>query len=150
MGRKWTEEQRLARSIEYKTDPLCPQCKETNPQKFYYDSQGRRTNAYCSDCHKAKSSQRYHSKTMMQKRANRASIYGLTPEQYLDLYNSQNGKCAICKKEPETKRGLAIDHNHETGKVRGLLCHHCNIGIGNFMENIDLMNDAIIYLKENL
>lgn len=44
------------------------------------------------------------------------------------------------------KKSLSIDHNHQTGKVRGLLCHHCNVGLGHFKDNIELLNSALDYL----
>lgn len=84
---------------------------------------------------------------MIQRRAEKAISYGLSVDEYLAMYSNQNGKCAICKKVPSTKRGLHIDHCHETGKVRGLLCHGCNVGIGNFKHNVDLIESAIIYLR---
>lgn len=51
--------------------------------------------------------------------------YGLTPEQYDELLKRQGGKCAICRARPKSKR-LAVDHDHGTGEVRGLLCSRCN------------------------
>ena len=84
---------------------------------------------------------------MLEKRASKAASYGLTSQEYIELHNSQDGKCAICKQEPSTKRGLHIDHDHKTGVVRGLLCHNCNIGIGNFLEDESIMLEAIKYLK---
>jgi hypothetical protein len=147
MGRKWTDEERKARSIAFSTPPLCPRCGETDPTAFYiHKKNGRRANAYCAKCHKENCKKRYYSKTILLRRASRASIYGLTSQQYLDMYNNQNGKCAICQKSPITKRGLHIDHCHKSGVVRGLLCHGCNIGIGNFMHDVKLMNKAIKYL----
>jgi hypothetical protein len=75
-------------------------------------------------------------------------MYGLTKDQYLSLHESQEGKCAICKTEPTTQRGLHVDHEHSTGSVRGLLCHNCNVGIGNFLEKVELLEEAIAYLKK--
>ena len=54
-----------------------------------------------------------------------AKTYGLTAEQYDDLLKRQGGKCAICRNKPKSKR-LAVDHDHGTGAVRGLLCSRCN------------------------
>lgn len=148
MGRKWTDEQRKAQSISFATPPLCPMCGETEPTKFYiHKSRGTRSNAYCSECHKIRCRKRYHSKSMLQKRAERASLYGLSVDAYLDMHSKQDGKCAICYKPPMTQRGLHVDHCHKTGIVRGLLCHGCNIGIGNFDHNPILMESAIKYLR---
>ena len=74
-----------------------------------------------------------------------------------DLYgilaNEQNHKCAICNKSPvygrhKYPRKLAIDHNHKTGKIRGLLCRYCNLALGGFKDNIKLLKKAIEYLEE--
>ena len=73
-------------------------------------------------------------------------VYGLTPEDHKVLEELQNGRCAICNKIPNS-RGLFIDHNHTTGKVRGLLCPECNAGLSMFRENIDSLTAAIAYLR---
>lgn len=52
-------------------------------------------------------------------------VYGLTPAQYAELLRRQGGKCAICRARPKSKR-LAVDHDHKSGAVRGLLCSRCN------------------------
>lgn len=72
------------------------------------------------------------------------SVYGLSAQEYDDLIKFHHGRCAICKKE----RNLNIDHNHETGRVRGLLCAKCNKAIGLFEENEQSLLDAARYLKE--
>jgi hypothetical protein len=76
--------------------------------------------------------------------------YGLTVEEYNQMFADQNGGCAICgTHQSELKRKLAVDHDHETGKIRGLLCSHCNAGIGQFKDNVSLMGFAIDYLNKN-
>ncbi len=72
-------------------------------------------------------------------------IYGITMENYLALYDEQGGVCAICKKSI-TKKRLCVDHDHKTGKIRGLLCSYCNTGIGLFRDDLALLNSAIKYL----
>ena len=76
--------------------------------------------------------------------------YGISPEQYLQMYNQQDGKCLICGKEPDKGKYLSVDHDKETGEVRGLLCSKCNSGIGLFKENINAMARAIRYLLGNI
>lgn len=73
--------------------------------------------------------------------------YGLSPEQFSQLEAEAGGRCQLCGEEPETARGLHIDHCHETGRVRGLLCTHCNRGLGGFRDRPDLLAKAIEYLK---
>jgi hypothetical protein len=77
--------------------------------------------------------------------------YNLSAEQYYQLIIDSNHRCAICNTEfDETKRnGINVDHSHETGKVRGLLCHNCNALLGHCHDNIDILKNAIEYLKKN-
>ena len=77
-----------------------------------------------------------------QKTRKRLRSYGLTEEDFRGMWDAQGGRCAICgSSDPQN-----IDHDHSTGEVRGLLCHKCNFGIGQFNDNIDLLNAAIDYL----
>lgn len=76
--------------------------------------------------------------------------YGISPEQYLELFDNQKGKCAICGRglnEGETY--FNVDHDHSTGEIRGLLCSQCNRGLGAFKDNVKLLEKAVKYLKEN-
>jgi hypothetical protein len=75
--------------------------------------------------------------------------YGITENEYSILFNSQNGKCAICDRlEEEVKERLEVDHDHLTGKIRGLLCGQCNRGLGSVRDNIDLLGKMIIYVNK--
>lgn len=76
--------------------------------------------------------------------------YGITIEEYERMIVEQNNLCAICGKEETEKYGkLAIDHDHNTGIVRGLLCHKCNRGLGCFDESEYILSNAIKYLLKN-
>ena len=75
------------------------------------------------------------------------SQFGITTEDYAELLNSQGDVCAICRKTCKTGRRLAVDHNHKTGKVRGLLCNNCNQGLGKFKDSKELIMQAYEYLK---
>ena len=72
--------------------------------------------------------------------------YEITIEAHRLIYILQNGKCAICK-QPTAYDKMSTDHDHQTGKVRGLLCHQCNIGLGNFKDNLKSLRNAVRYLK---
>lgn len=81
--------------------------------------------------------------------------YGLSLIAYNDMISNQNNSCAICNQletAKDSRRGkikdLAVDHNHKTGKVRGLLCQKHNQGLGLFDDSIELLENAIKYLKE--
>jgi hypothetical protein len=73
--------------------------------------------------------------------------YGVTPEQYDELLANQSGGCAICCQPCVSGMRLAVDHDHETGVVRGLLCMKCNRGLGLFCDQENLLNAAISYLQ---
>lgn len=70
--------------------------------------------------------------------------FGITIDEYNEMVEAQNGRCAICGCAVEV---LVIDHDHRTGTVRALLCNGCNVGIGYFKENVDIMLAAISYLR---
>lgn len=72
--------------------------------------------------------------------------YGITLHQYNDMLSKQGGVCCICKKPRADGKRLAVDHNHTTGRVRGLLCDMCNRGLGYFSENTDRLRSAAEYL----
>lgn len=67
------------------------------------------------------------------------------------LYAKQKGRCAVCHThQSELRTALCVDHDHKTGRVRGLLCHKCNVGIGQFDDNIKKLFDAIKYLSKGI
>lgn len=81
--------------------------------------------------------------------------YKIGQTEYNEMLIKQNYTCFICKL-PETKlnvkgqiKPLSVDHCHKTGKVRGLLCTTCNTSLGGFKDNIELLENAIIYLKQH-
>jgi len=73
--------------------------------------------------------------------------FGISLDEYNQLYKKQNGLCAICG-NPENGKKLSIDHCHKTDKIRGLLCQCCNWGLGSFKDNPKLLNKAIEYLQQ--
>lgn len=77
------------------------------------------------------------------------NTYGITAEEYKLLYEAQGGRCAICQRATGAARRLAVDHNHKTGEVRGLLCKPCNrYGLGMFArDNPEVFDRAAEYLR---
>ncbi len=78
--------------------------------------------------------------------------FGITRKEYAELFHKQSGVCAICKSsETATRMGkikaLAVDHDHNTGQVRGLLCSDCNTGIGKLKEDPEILHSALRYLN---
>lgn len=73
--------------------------------------------------------------------------YGITSAEYDEMFEAQDGVCAICGQEEQVKtRGLSVDHCHTTGKVRGLLCSYCNMGLGLFKDDTESLINAVKYL----
>ena len=92
-----------------------------------------------------------YNKTNFFKKKNRdvKRKYGITIDQYRDMLSQQLSGCSICNKTIiETGKLLGIDHDHETKKIRGLLCDKCNRGLGFFNDDIELLTKAIKYLKK--
>jgi hypothetical protein len=74
--------------------------------------------------------------------------YGITLDQKNQMVIDQKGLCLCCGENLGTNPyNIHVDHDHETGKVRGILCNGCNVGLGGFKDNINKLNKAIIYLK---
>lgn len=121
---------------------VCKDCKVEQPiENFYKHTQGEgKYQSYCKTCHKTRTAP-----------AMRKMLYGITQSQYDEMLISQNGVCAICNMSNNEKRdrALSVDHDHKTGKVRGLLCQRCNIGLGKFQDDIWIMELAILYLKKH-
>lgn len=160
----WTDEQRKAASERAKARwknpdyrasqgraiakaPCCPNCGESDIEKFYVDTKGKRTNKVCKECHKKACNERWHARSWLDRWASRNYKYGVTKEFLVDLYSKQKGKCAICGEAPTTERGLHVDHCHTTKTVRGLLCHGCNTGIGALKEDAEILSNAIKYIR---
>lgn len=77
----------------------------------------------------------------------RLKRYGLTEEQYADLLLKQNNRCAICSTPIAAGRHCHVDHDHSTGKVRGVLCGHCNLMLGHAKDSTDVLLKAVEYLN---
>lgn len=75
--------------------------------------------------------------------------YGLTQQEYFILLEKQNNLCAICKNPKTQNRDWHIDHCHKTGQVRGILCHYCNLMLGQARDSIASLKEAIIYLEKS-
>lgn len=74
-------------------------------------------------------------------------LYGISLEEYKAMLSKQKGKCAICRKPPKGR--LHVDHDHKTGRVRGLLCQICNLRVGT-LETFGLVKRALVYLGRTL
>jgi len=74
--------------------------------------------------------------------------YGITANDYKTIFDRQSGNCAICgEHQSEIKKRLHVDHDHNTGAIRGLLCYNCNLMVGNSHDNPDLLRKGAEYLE---
>lgn len=150
-------------------DLHCGNCGETKDSLEFNKSRARPNghNQYCRSCQNS----RRRTPAYREKRNKQLSLrkehnkdrrfqrkYGISLEEYRFLYTSQGGVCAICHRaETATTnsrgviapRPLSVDHDHDTGKVRGLLCHRCNIALG-FLTTRALLKSAYQYLGRSL
>lgn len=111
-------------------------------QKAYHEANKEKKNAYSNTYNKANKDKNKAYKLK--------KTYNLTIDQHNQLFESQSGCCFICNThQSEFKNALNVDHDHDTGKVRGLLCHHCNTGIGLLNDNVSAIEDARRYLTRH-
>jgi len=75
------------------------------------------------------------------------SRYGITPAKYASMLKHQQGCCKICAVQFSSEASPCIDHCHDTGKVRGLLCSRCNVGLGYFGDSPDILRRSITYIE---
>jgi hypothetical protein len=145
-------------------EKLCSKCKLIKLIDNFHKSNSSKDghHTYCKECQKIYKKEYYSlpgvklkfSKTC--KRVFLKRVYSLSVEEYKTLKQNQNNLCKICNKperaiDRRTKmlKELSVDHCHKTGKVRGLLCSNCNVGLGNFKDDIGVLIKAIKYLHEN-
>lgn len=108
----------------------------------YHQDHKEKLNAYC---------RKYRLDNPGKRRENHLmGKYGISTDDYDRMLLEQGGRCAICGgTEPGGKKGyLGVDHDHDTGKIRGLLCADCNAGIGRLGDSPSTVRSALIYLEE--
>ncbi len=130
---------------------VCTKCGESKPITEYYKTgKGDKRHGSCKTCYKAKVAQNKDPAKIRDRGLQKA--YGITSEEYERMLESQGGCCAICKCPPpdHRKKFLAVDHDHVTGKVRGLLCDNCNRGIGLLGDSLDRILDVVEYLRDSV
>lgn len=134
----------------------CSSCKEEKTTDLFYNYTKSKDGKFsqCKDCQKA--SVRKYKKKMGKAYYERErhykwkSFYGLSEEDYKKMLYGQGGACAICEEdvhlENNNGKRSAIDHCHESGKVRGILCNNCNRGIGFLGDKSKVVKKALDYL----
>lgn len=134
----------------HKRKPITPEKREEINRK--------RRERYATDTEyrereKAKAKERNQRNPAAKRNSRLKAEFGISLEQYNDILDKQGGSCAICgatssrsQEKGKRRKSMYIDHDHNTGAVRGLLCHHCNFGIGHFFDNPALLQTAAEYL----
>lgn len=127
------------------TTRQCKSCKRSKPVKEFHSSGDGKTQRWvCKDCRNTKNQEYYQDKTRSR---NLLRQYGITLSEYDELLTQQGGVCAICGDSPAgSRRRFDVDHHHETGQIRGILCGRCNIALGGFRDSLDLLISASCYL----
>jgi len=140
------------------TEVICTKCKVSKKlNEFYKDT--RRKNgvtSWCRECWKFQEAVR-REKLGAKGRKNRKlqTLYGINIQQYQDMLNEQHNLCAVCDNKESIMnqksnkiQKLSVDHNHTTGKIRGLLCTACNKGLGMLKDNPDIVLKGYHYLMK--
>lgn len=122
----------------------CPSCGMSKDRETGFYKHKNRTSGYCIECSRGNN----EAQREIQKDSWVRRTYGISLKEYKVLLEDQNNACAICKREASVfKKSLAVDHCHDSGKIRGLLCGSCNRGIGLLQESAEVLTNAVEYLK---
>lgn len=133
---------------------VCTQCGVCKEKTEFYiaDAKSGRLRGNCKKCSCGINSE--HRRNLhIDRRRNilMKNKYGISLEQFHVLLDLQGGVCNICKSpDPGPKKIFAVDHDHRNGKVRGLLCYKCNMGLGSFDDNPRKLANAIEYLRNSV
>ena len=134
----------------------CTKCKQELPVSNFYKANGKKSGykSHCKKCVLEKAKETYYNPENYRRRTeNHWKKQGIefTLEGYDDLYQKQKGKCGICgttKNRNDTR--FCVDHCHDTGNIRGLLCHDCNTSIGKLGDSKEGLMKALEYLDNAL
>ena len=123
----------------------CPDCGAWKPLDEFPRNKNTRDgrHSYCKPCHNARGKETYERLYGSTRHYHLKRRYGIGADEFDELVRQQGGVCAICgRADPEH-----VDHDHETGAVRGILCFNCNGGFGQFRDSIDALLSAASYLE---
>jgi hypothetical protein len=128
----------------------CRDCKRELPVDDFYlvSKSGPLRRPECISCNLKYQRSRYN--PLRKKAEHLKSLYGITLEEFYSKLEEQNYKCAICEIDTPSGNGsnFYVDHNHTTGQIRSLLCHHCNMLIGHAKEDKKILLDTVQYLAK--
>jgi hypothetical protein len=123
---------RCGTTLRYRKKGTCVECTRKSSVEFYR-KKGRpsQTNPTAS------------------RRSHLKRAFGITPEQFDELFLKQDNKCAICRTDTPSGRGWHVDHCHASGKIRGILCHHCNVILGHAKDSASKLQACVGYLNRH-
>lgn len=136
--------------MEIKT---CTVCGKEKPLTEYHLRSKKEPwpKSACKECHRVRAKGYWEKNPLpkeVQRERNLKRSFGLGLEEYDELLKLQNGCCAICGTDAcSSGRNFAVDHDHQTGKIRGLLCKFCNTALGQFKDDTMTLRKAIQYLE---
>jgi hypothetical protein len=119
--------------------------------EFYFrDKKTGRRHSACKECDKARVKARHQANPEHTRNNDLKRNYGISLQEHQQMFEQQQGVCAICKSEGDGKwKKLCVDHDHKTGKVRQLLCRRCNMILGQAYDDISLFSEFIKYLQKH-
>ena len=124
----------------------CMTCDKEKPATDFYvrNKVTMVRHSICKECDKERVKKRHEANPERTRNNDLKRNYGITLQEHQEMYEAQNGRCAICGNEGNGKwKKLCVDHCHTTGKVRKLLCHHCNTALGLVGDNVDTLHKMI-------
>jgi len=127
----------------------CTRCGQLKSvESFYRNNQAvDGLQSWCKECQKSKrSAGDKWNRDYSSWKSGIWKNFRMTPDEYFQLLESQNGVCAICEQDDGDRR-LAVDHDHANGEIRGLLCRNCNVCLGLFKDETSRLKRAISYLE---
>ena len=133
--------------LETMTSKVCAMCNLDKPIDQFYKRYQASWYSNCKECEKERRKQ-YKATTARSAQKNKLRGYNMTFEDYERLYDSQEGLCMICQQPNNRDMLLAVDHDHATGKVRGLLCNNCNLALGLVHDDPHLLRRMAEYIEE--
>jgi len=131
---------------------VCSKCKEEKLLDDFHSNKSRKDGKHhrCNVCNRLETKKWQQTNAAKVKNNGLKYQYGITLERFLEILEAQNGRCALCGTDtPGGKGSFHVDHCHSSSKIRGLLCHHCNVGLGHFKDQTSLLLKAILYLRNH-
>lgn len=160
-------DKRLSEVCNVPVSKICKKCHKEKLLTEFWVRQNTKDNRFgsCMECERSLASYRFHNngnkekqkivwKKWKQENPDKVKnqwlklYYNITLQEYNELFENQNGCCAICGvHQSSLKKSLSVDHDHASGIVRGLLCSKCNTGLGQFNDNKEILKLALLYLE---